>query len=136
MLEALGTHAEKDEAWIVRAEAARSLGGRARVHPHKGYALAVLSRALGDADAAVVQSAAIGLAKLGEPRGVPALIHALEDAAALGKVTGVDGIQAALRSLTGIEHDQNPSEWKSWWKEHEAEVTKARPKPGPPASGS
>lgn len=134
VLEALGTRAEKDEAWIVRAQSARSLGARARVHEHQGYAFAVLTRALADPDSAVVQSAALGLAKLGEPRAIPALVRALEQAAAAGQVSGVQGIQAALRSLSGVPRDQDPPEWWRWWKDHEADFARPGAAPGSAAN--
>jgi hypothetical protein len=96
--EALGARVAQDKAWIVRAEAARALGARASQHTHKGYALGVLARALGDPDEAVVTNACAGLARLGERRAMPALARALEPAARRGNVKAVFALQAALRA--------------------------------------
>lgn len=109
---------EHDEAWIVRAQAARALGARGSRHDHKGYALGVLGRALADADVAVVENAAAGLAALGERRAVPVLARALRPAAQKGQVKGVRAIQGALRALTGVREDLEPEAWLDWFDRH------------------
>jgi hypothetical protein len=115
--EALGALVKSDEQWIVRAQAAETLGVRGARHDHKGYCLAVLSRALQDPDPAVVTSACAALATLAEPRAIPVLIQALERRAASGDLKGVRAAQEALRSLSGVERDLGPAEWASWWRD-------------------
>jgi hypothetical protein len=114
--ERLGKTVKSDTEWIVRAQAAQSLGRRGARHDHKGYCQAVLSRALSDADPAVVASACIGLAELSEPRAIPAIIDALERAGASGELKVVRAAQDALRALSGVDRDQEPAEWSSWWR--------------------
>lgn len=99
VLERLGTCAEKDAEWIVRAQAALALGARGRAHAHKGYALAVLSRALGDGDSAVASSACDALATLGEPRAIPALQRALERSGRDGDLKLRAAAKGALAAL-------------------------------------
>lgn len=116
--QALAACVEHDAEWIARAEAARSLGLRGSRHPHKGFALGVLSRALADADEIVVTSACEGLVRLGERRAVPALARALEPAAARGAVKALAAQQAALRALTGLEESRTPAGWLEWYAQH------------------
>ena len=113
----LGQHAEHDAAWIVRAQAAESLGARGARHTHKGYAAGVLARCLGDADPAVAESAAKGLRALAEPRAIPLLIDALERNASRGDLAALRATQAALRGLSGEAKDRTPEEWRRWWRE-------------------
>ena len=119
---ALGERIEHDHEWIVRAEAASALAARARTHAHKGYAAAVLGRALGDPDPAVVKQAGAALQTLGEPRAVPVLVRGLERAAQSGNPAGVQALQQALRSLTGVKRDLDVDEWWAWWKQHGVEL--------------
>jgi HEAT repeats len=114
---ALGTCAEKDPAWIVRAQAAQALGARGAHHTHKGYAAGVLARCLGDADSTVAESAAKGLCALGEPRVIPILIDALERHAARGDVVAMRATQQSLRELSGQKTDRTAEEWRRWWSE-------------------
>src|SRR5262249_45279082 len=93
LLEKLGARVEKDEAWIVRAQAALSLAARGSRREEKGYAQAVLTRALGDKDPAVAKSACRGLATLGSTRAVPALIRFLETGARNADLGGVKAAQ-------------------------------------------
>ena len=127
VLEALGARVEKDEAWIVRGQAALALGARGARHKHKGYALGVLVRALDDLDTSVGESAARGIAALGEPRAIPKLTDALARAAQAGHVSVVAAIEAALASLSGEKRRLEPDGWRRWWKEHESELTKPLP---------
>ncbi len=113
--EALGRRVRSDEQWIVRAQAAQSLGLRGARHDHKGYCQAVLTRALSDSDPAVIASACIGLSELSEPRAIPALVDALERAGASGELKVVRAAQDALRALSGVDRDQEPAQWASWW---------------------
>jgi hypothetical protein len=115
--EALGRRVRDDDQWIVRAQAAQTLGVRGARHDHKGYCLAVLSRALADPDPAVAASACSGLAALSEPRAIPALSGALERAAGSGDLKVVRAAQDALRALSGIDRDLGPAEWASWWRD-------------------
>jgi hypothetical protein len=115
VLEKLGRAAERDEAWIVRAQSARSLGQRAAGRKEKGYAAAVLSRALADPDAGVQKSALLALTSLGDASAIPALIRALERSAATGDLPALRASQAALRQLSGVPRDLDPEEWWKVW---------------------
>jgi HEAT repeat protein len=120
ILEKLGRAAEHDEAWIVRAQSARSLGSRAARRAEKGYAAAVLSRALADPDAEVRKTSLRALADLGDASAVPALIRALERAAAAGDLPALRSAQSALRELTKLPRDLDPEEWWKLWEERKA----------------
>jgi HEAT repeat protein len=115
ILEALSKRVERDEAWIVRAQAARSLGIRAGRLREKGNAAAVLSRALSDPDPEVQKTALQALASLGDPTVIPTLIRRLERAAQDGDLAGLHASQAALRSLTGETRDLDPQAWRKLW---------------------
>jgi hypothetical protein len=117
ILETLGRGAEHDEAWIVRAQSARALGLRAARRPEKGYAAAVLSRALSDPDSEVRKTALRALTDLGDASAVPPLIRALERAAAAGDLPGLRGAQSALRELLGVSRDLDPEEWWKLWEQ-------------------
>lgn len=116
--EALAARVRGDHEWIVRAEAARALGARGARHEHKGFALGVLGRALGDPDAAVLQSACAGLVALGERRAVPTLARALEPASQRGDLKGLETLQATLRALTGMPRSLTPEQWLAWYDAH------------------
>jgi HEAT repeat protein len=115
ILEKLGRAVEHDEAWIVRAQAARALGVRASRRAEKGYAASVLSRALSDPDAEVRKTALHALSDLGDASAVPALIHALERSAAAGDLAGLKSAQSALREILGVPRDLDPEEWWTLW---------------------
>ncbi|MBK7643627.1 MAG: HEAT repeat domain-containing protein [Planctomycetes bacterium] len=115
--EGLGALAERDPAWIVRAQAAQALGARGAQHAHKGYAAGVLARCLADPDPAVVESATKGLRALAEPRAIPILIDALERSSSSGNVSALHAAQDALRALSGEQADRSPAEWRRWWTE-------------------
>ncbi len=108
---ALARRVQSDREWIVRAQAARALGMRAARHEHKGFALGVLVRALGDADTAVVESASAGLEALGERRAVPLVARALTPAAQRGDLRAVRALQHALRAITQVQQDLTPEGW-------------------------
>ena len=114
---ALGRLAEKDPAWIVRAQAAGALGARGARHTHKGYAAGVLARCLADADASVAESAARGLRELAEPRVIPILIDALERNSARGDLAALRATRETLYELSGEKRDRSPEEWRRWWSE-------------------
>lgn len=116
VLEQLGQRVERDEAWIVRAQAARALGSRGSRHEPKQPAAAALTRALRDPDPEVVKSACAGLAELGEPSAAPALIQSLEEAARDGNLPGVQAAQAALRRLLREDSDHDPGDWWERWR--------------------
>jgi hypothetical protein len=118
VLEKLGDRAIHDDAWIVRAEAVESLGARGAQRSERGYAVAVLAHALGDADATVAQSAAAALEKVGDPRAIPILIRALDDAVRRGEPKSARAIDSALRKLSGETHVRSAEEWSAWWETH------------------
>jgi len=121
ILEKLGRAAEHDEAWIVRAQSARALGIRAARRAEKGYAAAVLSRALSDPDAEVRKAALRALPDLGDASAVPALIRALERSAAAGDLPGLKSAQSALRELLAVSRDLDPEEWWTLWERRKAD---------------
>ncbi len=123
--ERLAARVEKDPDWTVRAESAGALGRRGALHAHRGYAMGVLLRALGDPDLTVARKAAEGLAALGEPAAVPQLARALEVAAAAGRPALVDAIERTLAGLTGERERRSPDGWRAWWDEHQRRA--ARP---------
>lgn len=116
ILEQLGTLVDRDEAWIVRAQAARALGSRGSRHEPKDRAASVLTRALRDPDPEVVKSASMALAELGEVSAVPALIQGLERAAREGDLPRVRAAQAALRLLMREDSDHDPGDWWERWR--------------------
>jgi HEAT repeat protein len=117
---------EHDGAWIVRAQAARSLGTRAGRSREKGDAAAVLTRALSDPDPEIRKTALQALSSLGDASAIPALIRHLESAAHDGDLAGVRASQTALRTLTGETRDLDPEAWRRLW------ATRAASKPGDP----
>jgi hypothetical protein len=118
LLEKLGERTLHDTAWIVRAQAALALGTRGARHAEKGYAVSVLARATGDPDATVAESAAQGLERVGDPRAIPILIRALEQAVRQGQPKAVTTIQSALKKLSGQSRDRDAEEWWRWWEHH------------------
>jgi len=114
----LAARVAEDPAWIVRAEAARALGRRGARHEHKGFALGVLTRALGDPDGEVVRRACEGLVALGERRAVPGLARALRPASQRGDVSGLSAMQSALAALTGVQRALTPEQWLDWYDAH------------------
>jgi hypothetical protein len=125
VLESLGRRVSRDDAWIVRAEAAEALGARSARNAERGYAVAVLARALGDPDATVAQSAARALESVGDARAIPILVRALEQAVRQGEPKTARGIEDALKKLTGETRDREPEEWRAWLEKHPLP-----PKPG------
>ena len=77
----------------------------------------MLARCLADADPAVAESAAKGLASLAEPRAIPMLIDALERNAGRGDIAAVRATQETLRTLSGQKLDRTAQEWRRWWTE-------------------
>jgi HEAT repeat protein len=126
VLEKLGDRLAHDDAWIVRAEAAESLGTRGAQRAERGYAVAVLAHALSDTDATVAQSAASALENVGDPRAIPVLIRALEDAVRRGEPKSAHAIDAALRKLSGESRVRSAEEWSAWWQQHSASKSGAR----------
>ncbi|MFN0007374.1 MAG: HEAT repeat domain-containing protein [Planctomycetota bacterium] len=116
VLEQLGERVERDEAWIVRAQAARALGSRGSRLAARGPAAAALTRALRDPEPEVVKSAVSGLGVLGELSAVPPLIQCLERAARDGDLARVRAAQAALRRLLREESDLSPDDWWERWR--------------------
>ncbi|HEV8111655.1 MAG TPA: HEAT repeat domain-containing protein [Planctomycetota bacterium] len=108
---------EHDGAWIVRAQAARSLGARAARRSGKGRAGAVLGRALSDVDVEVQKAALLALVALDEPSAVPLLIRRLERAVREGDLAALRTTQTALKRLLGETRDLDPNEWWKRWSE-------------------
>jgi HEAT repeat protein len=122
----LGRIVGHDDAWIVRAQAARSLGSRAARRADKRPAASVLTKALTDPDAEVQKASLQALVALEEPSSVPALIRRLERAVREGDLLSLRTTQGALKRLLGEPHDLEPDEWWKRWS------TRARaPSPDP-----
>lgn len=109
---------ESDEDWTVRAEAARCLGLRGARDRETARARAALEQGLSDGDPYVARTAAEGLAHLGDPRAIPALIRAV----AAGVRSGEPGVvrmgQQALEALSGARDVRDLAGWRAWWGEH------------------
>jgi HEAT repeat protein len=123
ILEALGKRVEHDKAWIVRGESAGALGARGALQAQKGFAMGVLCRAMTDTDETVATAAAKALGALGEPRAIPRLVDAMENAAAIGRPALVKAIQNTLAQLSKDAKPRDARAWRAWWSEHEAEFT-------------
>ncbi len=117
--ERLARTVAKDEAWIVRSQAALALGARGSRSEHTGFAMGVLLRALADPDATVAERAAKALGTLGEPRAIPSLADALEAQARLGRPAVVSALQTTLASLSHDSKRREPDGWRAWWRAHE-----------------
>jgi HEAT repeat protein len=108
---------EHDQAWIVRAQAARSLGVRAARRSDKRPAVAALGRSLSDADVEVQKAALLALVALDDPSAVPLLIRRLERAVREGDLPALRTTQTALKRLVGETRDLEPNEWWKRWSE-------------------
>jgi len=107
-----------DPEWPVRAQAALAVASRGARAPTREPARRVLARALADPDPAVGEAACEGLARLGDPRAVPALIEHLERAAGGGRLASLQAAQSALRALSGAAIAMDPAAWRAWWREN------------------
>jgi len=112
ILAALAARVRGDEAWPVRAEAARALGARGARHATKRPALDALLAALADPDPMVARSAAVGLGTLGELAAIPPLATALERAARAGEPGLVREIGRALERIAGDGRSRSLEEWR------------------------
>ena len=123
---ALAAALADDPEWIVRAQAARALGVRGARDRATEPARRALERALSDGDATVELSAAEGLAQLGDPLAVPALIGALERAVGAGDVRAVRALERGLAGSTGERERRDLAGWRSWWYDHRDALLKAQ----------
>lgn len=105
-----------DPDWLVRREAARALGRRGSMDVGTGEARRPLVAALGDADRAVREAAAEGLAQLEDPASIPALINYLERSEREADVGGVGTARRALRALSGGVERRDARAWREWWR--------------------
>lgn len=127
--EALAHALAEDPEWIVRAQAALALGARGARDRDSEPARRALERALADTDAVVAASAADGLARLGDPLAVPALIAALERAQAQGDLRAVRALDRALQASSGEARARDPAGWAAWWRENRDALLRARSGP-------
>jgi hypothetical protein len=58
------------------------------------------------------------LERVGDPRAIPILIRALEQAVRQGQPKAVTTIQSALKKLSGQSRDRDAEEWWRWWEHH------------------
>jgi len=106
---------QSDPDWVVRAHAATAIGKRGARDRVTEPARKALAAALSDKDPAVTEAAAAGLAALGDPLAVPALLEVLGPAAQRGDLRLVRACQAALMAVTGEKTERNLEGWTSWW---------------------
>jgi HEAT repeat protein len=120
--ERLARLAAGDPEWIVRAQAARSLGRRGANHTTLATAREGLLPVLADPDPAVGREAAAALALLGDPAATPALLNYLERgeraADARAQKAGLD----ALRAVTGAKVQGGARAWREHWVDHRGEL--------------
>lgn len=117
LLQRLGTLAQQDPEWIVRAQALSSLAVRGARQSAKGYVAGVLRSALADPDPAVAERAARGFGVLGEPRAIPWLIAGLRGLEQRGAPAAVKAGRTSLEALSGERRDRSLDEWEQWWEE-------------------
>ena len=123
--EALGALATDDPEWMVRAQAARALGERGARSPRLEPTRQLLVRCLLDEDPAVHEAACRGLADLGDPMAIPALIshwsRLLRDHA---RPASARAAQDALQRLSGRRESWSPVEWERWWRAEGLEMAR------------
>ena len=120
--ERLAQAAQTDGEWIVRAQAARSLGARGANHRHTRVAREGLQVVLSDEDPAVAREGAQALGVLGDPAAVPALLNYIERAERAADVRGFQAAQDTLKGLTGTRTSRDPRGWRDFWRDHRTEL--------------
>ncbi len=121
----LGRIAAHDPEWLVRAQAARSLGVRGADHTSPDTARGLLQPVLADEDPAVGREAAQALQALGDPAAVPALMNYLERVTRAADPRSVEAAQTALQALTGTPGAREPRAWRDLWRERRGELLEA-----------
>ncbi|MCZ6598024.1 MAG: HEAT repeat domain-containing protein, partial [Planctomycetota bacterium] len=112
----------EDREWIVRAQAARTLGFRGRRHVSTRTACAGLLRGLVDEDPTVAREAAGALGTLADPEAIPAVLNYLERTEREGDLRGNETGQGALQALTGQRGRRKARAWRDFWREHRREL--------------
>jgi len=120
--ERLALLAREDPEWIVRAQAARSLGRRGLGHVTTEDARVGLVPVLFDKDPAVGREAATALGVLGDPAAVPALLNFYERGERSNDVRGQKAAQAALEAIAGKKQGTHARAWRNWWSDHRGEL--------------
>jgi len=115
-----------DPEWLVRAEAAQTLGSRGHNDRVSEPWRKALEECLFDSDPAVADAAARGLTTLGDARAIPALINSLERTAQAGNLRVFKATQTALRALSAGQVQPDVAAWRKWWDEHRVEIEKGR----------
>ena len=123
----LGGLAAQDPDWIVRAQAARSLGERGAGHRTTETARALLQPVLTDVDPAVAREAAAALLLLGDPAAVPALMNYLERSARANDPRSAEAAQDALQALTGADGPRDARAWRDLWRDRRGELLEGPP---------
>jgi len=108
-----------DESAVVRGKAVEALARRGARDRDTSFAGGKLVDALRDADSLVAREAALGLARLADPRAVPALIAYLERCRLAGDVVGLEAAVDGLRTLTGADFRSDARAWQRWWGEQQ-----------------
>ena len=101
--------------WLARGSLARTIGRRGSLDTVATPWREALERALGDADPAVVDAAAEGLAELGDERAIPVLIDVLERSGKAGQTELFGTAQRALLRLSGQPEKPSIAAWREWW---------------------
>lgn len=116
LLEALAARLADDPDWSVRKASAEALGHRAARHRVVDPTRRALSAALTDEDGEVARAAAFGLARLGDPQAIPALLNYLERTQRAADLLSHEAGQRALRALARTGEPRSPREWRDWWR--------------------
>jgi HEAT repeat protein len=105
-----------DPDWVVRAHAATAIGARgARDRTTEPARKALAAAITAEKDPAVAEAAAAGLAALGDPLAVPALLEVLAPAVQRGDLRMVRACQGALIAVTGERAEHDLEGWTNWW---------------------
>ena len=114
--EALVVRLETDSSWIVRAQSARALAARAARHAGVPPWTTALEAATAEPDLAVAKEAGRGLASIGDPRGIPALLELLDRAEREGHAAAARAAQESLQSLFGDPTPRGAAAWRDLWR--------------------
>ncbi|MEM7311452.1 MAG: HEAT repeat domain-containing protein [Planctomycetota bacterium] len=120
--------AREDPEWLVRAQAARSLGLRGANHRTTETARHGLVALLSDEDPAVSREAAQALRLLDDPAAVPALLNYAQRTERAADSRGNTAAQEALQALTRTQGTRNARAWRDLWRDHSTELLDPGPR--------
>lgn len=113
----LAAVARDDEAWVVRAQAARALGERAQYQERIGALREALEATTRDEDSTVVAEAAKALGVVGDRSSVPTLLKLLERSLEAAEAETWTATQQALVALAGGGPQRDLDDWRRWWRD-------------------